>query len=74
MIGLTVRRTETGLLIEVWDPGAAPPARREPDLASEGGRDLLIVDCLADSWGHHPAYGGKTIWCELSFPCDHWAS
>lgn len=66
MIGLTVGLTETGLLIEVWDPDAALPARQEPDLASEGGRGLLIVECLADSWGHHAADGGKTVWCELA--------
>jgi hypothetical protein len=62
-----VQRTDTGLLIEVWDPDPALPAVQEPGPTSESGRGLLIVECLADAWGHHPADGGKVVWCELGF-------
>jgi anti-sigma regulatory factor (Ser/Thr protein kinase) len=68
MIALTVRLTDTSLLMEVWDADPAPPVLQEADLTSDCGRELLMVDILSDSWGHHAADGGKVVWCELAFP------
>jgi anti-sigma regulatory factor (Ser/Thr protein kinase) len=68
MLALTVRLAGTGLQMEVWDPNPAPPALQAPDVTSEGGRGLLIVECLADRWGHHAADGGKVVWCEVALP------
>ncbi|XVQ13848.1 ATP-binding protein [Spirillospora sp. CA-255316] len=54
------------LFIEVGDSAAAAPTVRAPDELSEGGRGLLIVACLARSWGSRPsANGGKIVWAEI---------
>ena len=68
MLALTVQLTDARLRLEVWDPNPVPPVLQRPDLTSEGGRGLLIVECLADKWGHHTAAGGKVVWCEIAIP------
>jgi hypothetical protein len=68
IIALTVRLTDTSLILEVWDANPAPPVPQGPDLTGDGGRGLLIVECLGDNWGHHAADGGKVVWCEVAFP------
>lgn len=67
MIALTLRLTDTSLLIEVWDANPAPPVLQDADLTCECGRGLLLVDILGDGWGHRAADGGKVVWCELAF-------
>jgi anti-sigma regulatory factor (Ser/Thr protein kinase) len=64
----SIRLNDSGLVLEVWDANPAPPVMREVDLTSEGGRGLLMIECLGDKWGHHPADGGKVVWCEIAFP------
>ena len=60
------------LLVEVTDPDPRPPVPREPGMDEEGGRGLMLVDCLADRWGHRPVRGadgrpgGKTVWFEIA--------
>ncbi len=68
MIALTVRCTAASLLLEVWDPSPAPPVPQEADLSGDCGRGLLIVECLADQWGHRAADRGKVVWCEVALP------
>jgi hypothetical protein len=68
MIGLTLRLTETALVAEVWDTSSALPALQEADLTGERGRGLVLVDFLADSWGHRTAGGGKVVWCTVAIP------
>jgi anti-sigma regulatory factor (Ser/Thr protein kinase) len=68
MIALTVRLTDTSLMMEVWDANPAPPVLQEADLTGDCGRGLLIVQFLGDKWGHHSADGGKVVWCEVAFP------
>ena len=68
IIALTVRLTDTSLALEVWDANPAPPVPQGPDLTSDGGRGLVIVEALGDKWGHHAADGGKVVWCEIAFP------
>lgn len=65
MISLTVHITANGLLMEVWDSSPELPALQEADLTGDQGRGLLLVDFLADEWGHHPADDGKVVWCKL---------
>jgi len=67
VIALTLRLTDTSLLIEVWDADPAPPVLQEADLICECGRGLLLVDILGDGWGHRAADRGKVVWCELAF-------
>jgi anti-sigma regulatory factor (Ser/Thr protein kinase) len=64
----TIRLTDTGLVLEVWDANPAPPVVQEVDLTADGGRGLLMIECLGDKWGHHAADGGKVVWCEVAFP------
>lgn len=69
-IVLTVRHRD-GLFIEVWDPGAKGlhPRVRRAALHDEVGRGLHMVATLSRAWGHYsPAYGGRTVWCELALP------
>ncbi|WP_314175623.1 ATP-binding protein [Streptomyces winkii] len=69
-IVLTVRH-HAGLFIEVWDPGSKGlhPRVRAAAPHDEVGRGLQLVDTLSRSWGHYaPAYGGRTVWCELVTP------
>jgi len=70
VIALTLRVTDTSLLIEVWDADPGSPVLQEADLTGEGGRGLLLVDILGDGWGHRAADGGKVVWCELAFPAS----
>ncbi|WP_433242377.1 ATP-binding protein [Actinomadura nitritigenes] len=56
------------LRVEVTDEGGKKiPAPRCPDADDLGGRGLVIVDALADDWGHcpDPETGGRTVWFEM---------
>jgi anti-sigma regulatory factor (Ser/Thr protein kinase) len=68
MIGLAIRLTAASLVLEVWDASPLRPMPQKPDTASDRGRGLLLIDALADSWGHRAAGGGKIVWCELAIP------
>jgi hypothetical protein len=69
MIGLAIRLTAASLVLEVWDACPLQPVlRQEADIAADHGRGLLLVDALADSWGHRAADGGKVVWCEVAIP------
>ncbi len=68
VIGLTLRRTGTVLMAEVWDTSPALPVLQEADLTGEGGRGLMLVDFLAEAWGHRAARGGKVVWCTVAIP------
>ncbi|MEV3926743.1 ATP-binding protein [Actinomadura coerulea] len=53
------------LVVSVTDPGArAPePVPTEPDHCAEGGRGLVVVGAVSDSWGWaRLATGGKAVW------------
>jgi anti-sigma regulatory factor (Ser/Thr protein kinase) len=70
MISLTVRITDASVVTEVWDASPDVPALCEADLTGERGRGLLLVDFLADDWGHRPADGGKVVWCTVAIPAS----
>jgi anti-sigma regulatory factor (Ser/Thr protein kinase) len=52
--------------IAVTDGGTGIPELRPPDIESESGRGLFLVDRLADSWGVSP--DGATTWCAVTVP------
>jgi hypothetical protein len=56
--------------IEVYDPAPALPQARQAAADEEAGRGLALLDALAADWGTrlHPKAGGKSVWCELSWP------
>ncbi|MFD7880074.1 SpoIIE family protein phosphatase [Streptomyces sp. NPDC059766] len=33
-----------------------------------GGRGILLVEAMSESWGTVPVSGGKQVWCELALP------
>jgi len=68
MICLALQLTDASLVIRVWDANPALPVLQEADVTGDHGRGLLLVDFLADSWGHYAADGGKVVWCEIAFP------
>jgi anti-sigma regulatory factor (Ser/Thr protein kinase) len=67
-IALSLHITDTSLVTEVWDACPAVPALLRADLAGDRGRGLVLVDCLADAWGHRLTDGGKVVWCKLTVP------
>ncbi len=51
------------LNVAVRDGSPRPPVLGTPPHA--GGRGLILVDELADSWGHLPSTDGKVVWAGL---------
>ena len=68
MIGLAIRLTAADLVLEVWDASPLRPVPQDAGIADDRGRGLLLVDVLADSWGHRAADGGKIVWCAVQIP------
>ena len=66
MIGLAIRLTAASLVLEVWDASPLRPVPQKADTAGDRGRGLLLIDALADSWGHRAADGGKIVWCAVA--------
>jgi len=56
-----------GLRIEVHDTSAVQPEKLHPSPDASGGRGLVLVDALADTWGVADRNGpGKVVWAQLS--------
>ncbi|MEV6315443.1 ATP-binding protein [Streptomyces sp. NPDC051776] len=72
-IGCELRVTGALLRVDVADEGwstTAPLAHPGPvDLDGEGGRGLLLVDALSETWGVLAAVGGHghVVWAELPY-------
>ena len=49
------------LHVAVHDTSTEVPAPREPSAERVGGRGMLLVDALADTWETHPCPHGKTV-------------
>jgi anti-sigma regulatory factor (Ser/Thr protein kinase) len=58
--------TPFGLRVEVADGTREPPVVKSPGSWERGGRGLMLVSELADSWGTDPIPDGKLVWFELS--------
>ncbi|QIP88890.1 ATP-binding protein [Streptomyces sp. Tu 2975] len=68
-VWLGLFRYSTHLVCAVTDPSPAPPRLGDPGPAASGGRGLLLVDSLSDSWSWRPAPpAGKTVWACLPLP------
>ncbi|MEU1177443.1 ATP-binding protein [Streptomyces sp. NPDC005820] len=52
------------LRLEVHDSGPGVP--RIADACDEGGRGLLLVAALSDTWGVRERALGKAVWCEFA--------
>ncbi|MGY0021382.1 ATP-binding protein [Streptomyces sp. cg35] len=49
------------LHVTVHDSSTDPPKAREPDEDAVGGRGLLLIDALADTWQAHQCPRGKDV-------------
>ncbi|MER7170111.1 ATP-binding protein [Streptomyces mesophilus] len=49
------------LHVTVHDASPLPPETREPGAEALGGRGLLLVDALADTWSTYPCPKGKEV-------------
>jgi anti-sigma regulatory factor (Ser/Thr protein kinase) len=58
--------TTFALRVEVADSSSDAPAVKQPMPREIGGRGLMLVSQLADSWGTEPIPEGKRVWFELS--------
>ncbi len=61
---------DSSLICEVSDGSSTAPHLRRARELDEGGRGLLLVSSLAQSWGTRQTTTGKTIWCEQPLPGD----
>ncbi|WP_406300454.1 SpoIIE family protein phosphatase (plasmid) [Embleya sp. NBC_00888] len=59
------------LICEVSDAGNTAPHLRRARIFDEGGRGLLLVAQLTESWGTRFTRSGKIIWAEQSLPDAH---
>ena len=62
---LRLRRGESAVWIEVFDPDLRLPRIRTAGENDEGGRGLYLVDQLATRWGSRPTQDGKAVWFEM---------
>ena len=59
---------DSDLICEVSDGSSTAPHLRRARIFDEGGRGLLLVAQLAQSWGTRQTLVGKTIWAEHDLP------
>src|ERR1700691_5455004 len=62
---LRLRRGESAVWVEVFDPDLRLPRLRSAGENDEGGRGLYLVDQLATRWGSRPTQDGKAVWFEV---------
>jgi anti-sigma regulatory factor (Ser/Thr protein kinase) len=63
---LDVTTLDGRLRIAVTDPGSRlRPCMHTPDPDTPGGRGLLLVDELCETWGVTQDLGSTCVWCEL---------
>src|SRR5580700_3415599 len=62
---LRLRRGDTAVWVEVFDPDLRLPRIRSAGENDEGGRGLYLVDQLATRWGSRPTQDGKAVWFEI---------
>jgi PAS domain S-box-containing protein len=62
---LRLRRGESAVWVEVFDPDLRLPRIRSASENDEGGRGLYLVDQLATRWGSRPTQDGKAVWFEI---------
>ena len=65
-VGITVRLGADGLRVAVLDDNTEVPTKIEDRDELEGGRGLLLVDALADSWGVSRGESRKAVWFEVA--------
>ncbi|MET9800175.1 ATP-binding protein [Streptomyces sp. NPDC006368] len=68
-VWLGLFRDATHLTCAVSDPSSAPPRRPDADTEAPGGRGLLLISGLSDTWSWGPTPPrGKTVWASMALP------
>jgi serine phosphatase RsbU (regulator of sigma subunit)/anti-sigma regulatory factor (Ser/Thr protein kinase) len=62
---LRLRKGESAVWVEVFDPDLRLPRLRTAAATDEGGRGLYLVEQLATRWGSRPTPEGKAVWFEM---------
>ncbi len=62
---LRLRKGESAIWVEVFDPDLRLPRLRTAGATDEGGRGLYLVEQLATRWGSRPTPEGKAVWFEM---------
>lgn len=63
-VGLRLRHSARGLVVEVDDGNPTPPAAVDAERRGIGGYGIHVVERLAE-WGWHRAGPGKTVWARV---------
>lgn len=58
-------RTDTSVLVHVWDASPVPPVLREAGELDEDGRGLALVAAFTARTGCYPFAGGKVVFGEV---------
>ena len=64
-VELVITLDDHRLRVEVYDDSPLLPVLRPLAVGATGGRGMLLVDALSDTWGVTPSHDGKTVWFEL---------
>ena len=67
-IGLTLRRLEDRLRVDVADRSTEVPHRRDAEEDDLTGRGSGLVEILATAWGISGRPDGKSVWFEVALP------
>jgi anti-sigma regulatory factor (Ser/Thr protein kinase) len=62
---------KVGMQVRVSDGSTVVPVRRDPDVWSEFGRGLALLDLLSDTWGAEQSREGKEVWFRLNASTPH---
>jgi hypothetical protein len=73
-VHLGIRPVGADLLVEVADPSELTPMRRCAADLDEGGRGLLLIEALTESWGWRHVDGAKVVWARMRLPSESSAS
>ena len=61
-VGLWLLSDGKRVVILVCDGNPHPPVRLHPDLATEGGRGLMLVEAISTQWDWYATPRGKVVW------------
>jgi anti-sigma regulatory factor (Ser/Thr protein kinase) len=62
---LALHRYQQTVLVEVYDHSHRMPHLYRPDPRRIGGRGILLVDAISQTWGTRPTASGKVVWASL---------
>lgn len=65
VVTLRMSRTDTAVIVRVWDANPRPPVPVAVAELDESGRGLPLVWACSGNAGWCPERGGKTVWAEV---------